>query len=434
MERQYVGARYVPVFADPLEWDDKRSFERLTIVSYLGSSYTSKKDVPSGVLPTNTEYWALTGNYNAQVEQYRQQTEELLNNIVFGNSYIITVGKSGCNYTTINDAVTAMRNKITEGLHVGTKPVIMIYPGNYDESVDLLNNPGIILYGACGLNTVHISATKVSYPNSPIHISGSGTVCNINMYGSGSYAMHYEYQNGQTSGTVQFINCSFSSTIYASAGIGLGPNCYLTFRDCEFVATGSPEAGVFFFHGYPYAATGMEITLDRCTILDTNNNDAHTIRWDDVTRTVSDTPGTSIVNFRINNTIVHPATFEFQKYTGEYVPYVESGNNGNLMPSYGNSIIALNSGKATKKWACTANMFAIGNDSAYTLISIDDCNKYNWSITELYKDDDTNITGSAEVTIQQSETNTLLITVKDVSLIGHFVRINLNGIANGKNL
>ena len=79
MERQYVGARYVPVFAEPLEWDNQRSFEALTIVSYLGSSYTSKKAVPSGVLPTNTEYWAQTGNYNAQVEMYRQEVEQVKN-------------------------------------------------------------------------------------------------------------------------------------------------------------------------------------------------------------------------------------------------------------------------------------------------------------------------------------------------------------------
>lgn len=72
MERQYIGARYVPMFANPVEWDNQRTFEPLTIVTYMGASYTSKKRVPAGVLPTNGEYWALTGNYNAQVEEYRQ--------------------------------------------------------------------------------------------------------------------------------------------------------------------------------------------------------------------------------------------------------------------------------------------------------------------------------------------------------------------------
>ena len=65
----YVGNRYVPVFADPVEWDSLRSYEALTIVTYLGTSYTSKKTVPAGTQLSNTEYWVVTGNYNAQVQQ-----------------------------------------------------------------------------------------------------------------------------------------------------------------------------------------------------------------------------------------------------------------------------------------------------------------------------------------------------------------------------
>lgn len=76
MTRQYVGARYVPKFADPIEWDNQRSFEALTIVNYLGASYTSKKPVPAGILPTNNEYWALTGNYNAQVQEYLEEVKK----------------------------------------------------------------------------------------------------------------------------------------------------------------------------------------------------------------------------------------------------------------------------------------------------------------------------------------------------------------------
>jgi hypothetical protein len=72
--RQYVGARYVPKFADPVEWSNVGGYEALTIVTYLGNSYTSKKPVPAGVDIGNTEYWVNTGNYNAQVEQYRQET------------------------------------------------------------------------------------------------------------------------------------------------------------------------------------------------------------------------------------------------------------------------------------------------------------------------------------------------------------------------
>lgn len=72
---QYIGARYVPLFADPLEWDNTRTYEPLTIVQHQGNSYTSRQAVPKGIDITNNTYWALTGNYNAQIEEYRKQVE-----------------------------------------------------------------------------------------------------------------------------------------------------------------------------------------------------------------------------------------------------------------------------------------------------------------------------------------------------------------------
>lgn len=75
--RQYIGARYVPKFADPIAWDNARSYEALEIVTYLGTSYTSKKNVPVGTAITNTEYWVATGNYNAQVAEYVAMVENL---------------------------------------------------------------------------------------------------------------------------------------------------------------------------------------------------------------------------------------------------------------------------------------------------------------------------------------------------------------------
>lgn len=74
---QYVGARYVPKFADPIEWDTERGYESLTIVTYKGESYTSKCPVPPGIDIKNTQYWALTGAYNAQVEEYKNQVKDL---------------------------------------------------------------------------------------------------------------------------------------------------------------------------------------------------------------------------------------------------------------------------------------------------------------------------------------------------------------------
>lgn len=70
---QYIGARYVPLFAEPIEWDKTKQYEPLTIVTNNGNSYTSRQFVPTGIEITNEEFWVLTGNYNAQIEQYRKE-------------------------------------------------------------------------------------------------------------------------------------------------------------------------------------------------------------------------------------------------------------------------------------------------------------------------------------------------------------------------
>lgn len=74
--REYIGARYVPVFANPVEWSDTRGYEPLTIVLHQGNSYTSMQAVPTGIDIGNTAFWALTGNYNAQVEAYRAEVQQ----------------------------------------------------------------------------------------------------------------------------------------------------------------------------------------------------------------------------------------------------------------------------------------------------------------------------------------------------------------------
>ena len=70
---QYIGARYVPLFADPMQWDSTKTYEPLTIVYNGGNSYTSRQYVPAGIQIDDDAYWALTGNYNAQIEQYRAE-------------------------------------------------------------------------------------------------------------------------------------------------------------------------------------------------------------------------------------------------------------------------------------------------------------------------------------------------------------------------
>lgn len=84
INRQYVGARYVPKIMG--EWNKALQYEALSIVTYAGNSFTSKVPVPANIDISNKTYWVNTGNYNAQVEAYRQQTTQLENRL---NSEII---------------------------------------------------------------------------------------------------------------------------------------------------------------------------------------------------------------------------------------------------------------------------------------------------------------------------------------------------------
>lgn len=79
----YIGARYIPLFMG--EWDKNKNYEPLTVVMNKGASYTSKTYVPSGIEIDNLEYWALSANYNEQVEEYRKETENVKNNLYYAN-------------------------------------------------------------------------------------------------------------------------------------------------------------------------------------------------------------------------------------------------------------------------------------------------------------------------------------------------------------
>ena len=70
---QYIGARYVPKFYEGVngaEWVSGVAYEALTIVTYSGNSFTSKKPVPANIgnPADNGEYWVSTGVYNEQLE------------------------------------------------------------------------------------------------------------------------------------------------------------------------------------------------------------------------------------------------------------------------------------------------------------------------------------------------------------------------------
>lgn len=77
----YIGARYVPLFADPIDWNNQTTYEPLTIVMHEGNSYTSKRYVPTGIDIANGDYWVPTGNYNGQFQHLSDQVAKYLNDI-----------------------------------------------------------------------------------------------------------------------------------------------------------------------------------------------------------------------------------------------------------------------------------------------------------------------------------------------------------------
>lgn len=79
-ERVYIGARYVPVIEG--DWANTNAYEPLSVVLYNGDSYTSRQAVPIGVDISNTEYWAKSADYNAQVANLANDVDAVEADIV----------------------------------------------------------------------------------------------------------------------------------------------------------------------------------------------------------------------------------------------------------------------------------------------------------------------------------------------------------------
>lgn len=117
--RQYIGARYVPIFGRPgeesIQWDKTKPYDPLTVVLYQGNSYTSRQFVPVGIEITNETFWAETGNYNAQVEQYRQEVMTFDGTIGANTDDIVTLkGQlAGTEPSALKTAINTNGNNIS---------------------------------------------------------------------------------------------------------------------------------------------------------------------------------------------------------------------------------------------------------------------------------------------------------------------------------
>lgn len=155
--RQYIGARYVPKFYEnsqnPLscEWEANVNYEALTVVVYMADTYTSKKRVPLtvGNPRDNAEYWALTGEFNAQVEQYREEVEEVKRNIEsMGHAEIINaVLDLGADNTGSTDNQTLIQDLLDDCKENNKKLKLYFPKGTYNFSVGLIVPDNVEIFG-----------------------------------------------------------------------------------------------------------------------------------------------------------------------------------------------------------------------------------------------------------------------------------------------
>ena len=182
---QYIGARYVPIFADPAEWTNDRTYEPLTIVMHQGNSFTSKQFVPLGIDITNEDFWAETGNYNAQVEAYRNDVERYHNE--FGDFREEIEGDVEDINQNIEDFMGATTNTINQfmddvNVDYFYDEIQLIETGRMDETdyyivhVPLLDNDGNIIQPTMVYHPTENPLTNAAATGTTLSINGSATI------------------------------------------------------------------------------------------------------------------------------------------------------------------------------------------------------------------------------------------------------------------
>ena len=213
----YVGNRYVPVFANPVEWDNLREYEPLTIVTYNGTAYTSRQTVPVGTALSNTDYWVVTGNYNAQVEQYRQEvvgvqnglTAEVTNRthadymldggdlLCIGDSYLKGSNHTGTNFKSWGDWLAEYMGKTLNTSYfkyyhggcgfvttVDSKNFLALLNDAYNDITTPANVGTIVVMG--GVNDIDsnniasaivtfVNTAKTLFPNAKVYYAHGST-------------------------------------------------------------------------------------------------------------------------------------------------------------------------------------------------------------------------------------------------------------------
>lgn len=151
-------------------------------------------------------------------------------------SMLVTVGRKGAMYQTINNALDYVKNNFPS---LNNPATVFIYPGVYNEQIILDDLHGISFIG-CGIGKTVIQSTG-SYPDCTLHLQGDYSFCNMTIinYNASTYAVHSDPVDKMTSGVVEFRDCHIKGGSNA-IGYGAGNNTELRVINCILESSSSP--------------------------------------------------------------------------------------------------------------------------------------------------------------------------------------------------
>lgn len=449
INRQYVGARYVPKIMG--EWDKNIPYEALSIVTYKGNSFTSKIPVPAKVDIGDETYWVNTGNYNVQIEEYRKEaleakqlanntntdlqafkknqtntnneinnkinsTTSALNNLknaVFDGDTpsVITVAKNGGRFHTINEAITFAKKYCERNKRV----TILICGGTYRESIVLTKNPGIDLVGI-GMPEI---ISDASYPNGPAYIYGDTYIEGIYFHSTGpnSYAFHLDGSTDTSCGTsVNVVNCKFVSDNQPALGCGCTRGCKYTFINCSFYGSD----GIYLHNEASANVEKQQFHAIGCEI----NGKKHAVAIDDSPQLIYGATGSPLVlNFANSYTTdnVNSMVFFRLRENAEY-GYIPGDANGiSLSPASTTQIVALDY-KYQDGYTITASVPTYETTRS-VYIPVENANLFEWTVT-------TTIPGVGEYPSKVTSVSShwLTVTRDSGNWDGRTIQVDLRGI------
>lgn len=448
INRQYVGARYVPKIMG--EWNKALQYEALSVVTYMGNSFTSKVPVPANVEINNTDYWVNTGNYNAQVEEYRKEAlaaKELANNtnsnlqefkknqtntntelnnkinlttnalnelknVVFDGDTpsVITVAKSGGRFNTINEAITFAKKYCSRNNRV----TILICSGVYNESIVLTKNPGINLIGI-GMPEI---VSDAEYPNGPANIYGSTYIEGIFFHSTSKtgYALHIDGSTDTSYGTtINVLNCKFTSENQPALGCGCTRGCNYTFKNCEFYGSD----GIYVHNEASANVTKQYFNAIGCKI----NGSQHAVAIDDAAQLNFGATGSPLVlNFAGSYTSNINSMILFRLTNSKHYGYILGDKNGiSLSPDSTTQIIALDY-KYQGGYTLTATIPTYANSGA-VYIPVENANLFTWTVTTTIPG-----TGTFPSKVTSVGAHWLTVTRDSGNWNGSAIQVDLKGI------